>query len=625
MILSLSKISKSFDENIVLKDISFSLNSGDKLAIIGANGCGKSTLLKIINSEISYSGSVNLAKDSKVASLSQLDLIDTSISIEDFILEEFTNLIDMENDLRKLEENMQGFDSVSPEFKSLIEQYDRKTKEFDELGGYVYRSKVKGILLGLGFDEEDLNRSVSSFSGGELVRVKLARVLAFEPDILLLDEPTNHLDIKAVEWLESFLSKYKNTILLVSHDRYFIDKIANKALEIVDAGFELYNGNYTEFRKKSTEIKKAQIKAFEKQEKEIEKQKEIIRNLKKHGTEILAKRAKSREKLLDKKEIHKNPFTKERQIAISFEIEQNSGKETMKIKDLNFSYDDKEIFNNLSLDLYRNTKLGLIGRNGSGKSTLLKIIAEKIKLEEKDIVFAKGTDISYYEQNLQSLNDDNTLIEEIRNHSPNLDDTEIRTYLGRFLFFDDDVFAKISSLSGGMKSRLMLAKLTLEKSNFLLFDEPTNHLDIYTKEALENALIDFKGSVIVVSHDRYFLEKTCTKIAELKDGKLKLYDGSYSYYEFKRQESDMPDLRDEKISKTERKKINQAIRKNKNDRKKLEEKIAELEKDLAILNEELFDEKIYLDSIKYNEKEDLIKEKNKSLDLLISELIELMD
>lgn len=591
-VLSVNKLVKTFDGVDIIDNLSFGLNKGDKLALVGKNGSGKTTLLKMISGlETVDGGNVSVLKGLSLRYVDQKDDMDVDLSIREFCMTSFTELILAEEELRKLEMKMQEIDHERDEFERLLHDYTEKSELFKERGGYIYKSKVNGILAGLGFEHKELGMPLSKLSGGMLGRLKLAKSLIDEPDILLMDEPTNHLDIKAVEYLESFLSKYGGSFILVSHDRYFLDRVTNKTLELTDSGCFMFDGNYSEFKVKKEALLKSKFKEYEKNRKERERQEEIIKRFKGHGTELLARRAKSREKMLDRMEKLDDPRLKNKKIELTFEKEYFSGKEVLFADNLEKSFGKLKVLKGVSFKIYQGEKIGLIGSNGSGKSTLFKIIMGEITDYNGSFELGYRVVPAYYDQRLKLDNDKNTILEEMQDFAPNLDATDIRSLMGRFLFFDDDIFKPIYRLSGGERARVLLAKLFLKRANFLLLDEPTNHLDIYAKDVIEESLSSFDGTLFVISHDRYFLDNVCTKILELDDGKVTLYHGNYSYYLEKRQEKKKHD--ESKLLKKENKPKSPGAEEKKLRRKleKLEAEIESVSHETGLLNEEMFDHK----------------------------------
>ncbi len=618
-VLSCSKISKFYDGVKVIDAVSFSLNKGDKLALIGSNGSGKTTILKLIAGvENLDEGEVYIAKNNSLKYVDQKDDIDVSQSIENFCLSSYSHLVKAESEIRDMESSMEVLDHESPEFENLLYVYTEKTEKFKENGGYVYKSKVNGILKGLGFLNDDVKKEISSISGGQLGRLKLAKALMDEPDILLMDEPTNHLDIKAVEWLENYLRQYNGTLLIVSHDRFFIDRVAGKCMELSSGSYMVFDGNYTEFKIKKERALKARFKEYEKKLKERKRQEEIIKRFKGRGTELLAKRAKSREKMLERMGDMEDPTEKNSQMKLQFSKAHNSGKLVLDVENLGKAYDDNVVLYNASMKLYAGEKIGLIGANGSGKTTFLKILMGKISVYDGSFEMGYRVKPAYYDQRLILESETNTILEEMRDFAPSLDDTEIRTLMGRFLFSGEDIFKPINALSGGERARVLLSKLFLKKANLLLLDEPTNHLDIYSKDVLEDALRGYDGSVLVVSHDRFFLDRVCDKIIELEGGSMKLYHGNYSYYLEKKQEEESPLDFGNKTKNDVKIFSGKQASKLRKKKEKLEQKLEEISKSIEDLDFELYLPEVYTDK-------DVFEQKTLEKEALLSEQEALLD
>ncbi len=528
--VSFGQVNKRYDEQILFDNLSFSINQGDHVALIGKNGCGKTSLLKIIcGLEGADSGEIHRAKNLNIGYMTQSELRD-DISLIDYTLAAFSDLMAQEKTLAAMEQKMGQFSDHGTEFEAFMVDYDHLTKQFETAGGYLFRSKAKGILIGLGFAEAEHERSILSLSGGQLARIKLARLLIDEPDILLLDEPTNHLDISSTTWLENYLKQYPKSLLVVSHDRYFLDAVCDKTMEIENGKIMVYRGNYSAFKiKKAAQIEQM-ARAYQKYQSEKKRQEEIIRRYKAHGTELLAKRAKSREKLLDKMDQPEQFIQSTKQMKLSLKTAVSSGNDVLTVSDVSKIYADNNILKDVSFSLRRGEKIGLIGANGSGKSTLLKIIVGDCSADDGEVRFGHRVLPAYYDQNQDNLNYNLTIVEEIHNMIPSATEGDVRSILGRFLFSNEEVFKPINVLSGGEKARVMLTKLFLAESNLLLLDEPTNHLDIYSKEVLEQALNDYDGTMLVISHDRYFLNNICQKIIEIANGRGTLYLGNYDDY-----------------------------------------------------------------------------------------------
>ena len=539
MILSVSNINKTFVDKCILKDISFFLNDHDKAAIVGINGAGKSTLLKIIIGELTPdSGNVSKSSGASLGYLSQYQTISDNRTIYEEMLEVKKDIILMEQSLREIELKMQDCDKSQVE--SLSDNYAKINHAFELNGGYTYKSEINGVLKGLGFSEEDFSSPIANLSGGQKTRVALAGLLLSKPDILLLDEPTNHLDISSISWLETFITNYKGTVLIVSHDRYFLDKTVSRIIEIENCKSHVYEGNYTQFAEKKKKLRDAQIKAYIKQQAEIKHEQEVIDKLRSFKQEKFYKRAQSREKALEKMDVYSMPDEINDKFKISLVPEYESGNDVLDATDLSLSFADMNgeyLCSNINFSIKKGERIALIGDNGTGKSTLLKAITGDKKdslLVGGVLSFGANVSIGYYDQEHHTLNDNKTLFDEISDTYPNMNNTKIRNTLAAFLFTGDDVFKQISELSGGEKGRLSLAKLMLSNSNFLILDEPTNHLDMASKEILESAINSYEGTVLFVSHDRYFINKTCTRILELSQKTILNYIGNYDYYLEKR-------------------------------------------------------------------------------------------
>lgn len=622
-VLSVNRIVKIFDGEKIIDGLSFSINKGDKLALVGANGSGKTTLLKIIAGiEDKDEGDIVKLGSLSLKYIDQKDDIDVNLSIREFCLTSFKDLIEAEEELRLLEDKMNEMDSSSSDFERLLKNYSQKSEDFERKGGYIYKSKVNGILAGLGFEHKELSMPIAKLSGGQLGRLKLAKSLIDEPDILLMDEPTNHLDIAAVEWLEGYLKQYSGSFIIVSHDRYFLDKVVNKCLELTKSSYYLFEGNYSSFKQKKEAALKAKFKEYEKNRKERERQEEIIKRFKGHGTELLAKRAKSREKMLDRMEVLEDPREYEKKMSLSFEKQHKSGKEVLVVEELKKSFGQLKVLQDVSFKIYAGERVGLIGYNGTGKTTLLKILMGEMRQDAGRVELGYRVVPAYYDQRLALDNENNTILEEMQDFAPQLDATDIRSLMGRFLFVDDDIFKPVSCLSGGERARVLLSKLLLQKANFLLLDEPTNHLDIYAKDVLEDALSGFEGTLLVVSHDRFFLDRVCDKIFELENGKIKEYSGNYSYYLEKKVEP--VKVLEEKKEKTSYQRSNE----EKKIRKKLEKTelaIAEIDEKISKLDEEMHSDEVNSNAALLLEKMAEMEVLKKEHDRLMEVYIELAD
>lgn len=618
MILSCKNICKAFITDTVLDNINFWLEKGDKAAIVGINGAGKSTLFKIITKELEAdSGQVIINNTTKLGYLSQNSSLSSEKTIYDEMLLTCKDIINMENKLRDLEIQMSK-QNDSETTDSLMKSYSDLQHTFEINNGYSYKSNIKGVLRGLGFNEEDFSANISTLSGGQKTRVALAKILLEKPDILLLDEPTNHLDIKACEWLESFLCNYQGTVIIISHDRYFLDKIVNKVIELENTHSHMYNGNYSFYIKHKLINEDIQNKHYVAQQKEIKRQQEVIRELRSHGRDKLIKRAQSREKQLQKIDILDKPLTVNDSMHLKLSPKIMSGNDVLTATSVAKSFDNKNLFSNLNFQIKRGEKVALIGDNGTGKTTLFRIISNQLKQDTGDISLGAKVQIGYYDQEHATLNPNNTLIEEISNEYPNMTTGHIRNTLAAFLFTGEDVFKKISSLSGGEKGRLVLAKLMLSNANFLLLDEPTNHLDIISKEILESAINNYTGTVLFISHDRYFINKIATRVLELTENKINNFLGNYNYVIEKKQEEEKQRLLELENNSTTNKidtnitnstkndwlenKNKQAnIRKLNNQIKKIESEIHELEKIITSIDDQLCLEEVYTNAEKATE------------------------
>ena len=526
MILAVNNLSKSYDGRDILKNISFHIEAHDKLAVTGINGAGKTTLLRqLIGEEHPDAGSITLQKDVRIGYLSQSMDADSEKTIYEEVISIKQNVLDIERELRELELNMRENQS-----EALMRRYSELSHRFELENGYAVRSNVQGILKGLGFREEEFSKKVSLLSGGQKTRLSLGRLLLDEPEILILDEPTNHLDISSVSWLEGYLKAWKQAVIIVSHDRYFLDHIVNKVFDIESGQGTLYTGNYTAFSEKKAALRRDRMRAYLNNQAELKRQQEVIDKLKQFNREKSIKRAESREKALSKMEKIDKPFDVNDAMGLHFTPSKLSGKDVLFAENLSKAFGDKKLFERVELDVKRGEKLAIIGPNGTGKTTLLKIINGNELPDTGELEFGTRVEIAYYDQEHHVLDPDNTVFDEISDAYPHMNNTEIRSLLAAFLFTGEDVFKLVRELSGGEKGRLSLAKLMLSKANLLLLDEPTNHLDITSKEILEEAIRNYEGTVIYVSHDRYFINRTATRILELDHEHFVNYQGNYDYY-----------------------------------------------------------------------------------------------
>jgi ATP-binding cassette subfamily F protein 3 len=529
MILSCNNISKSFGTDIILSNCSFNIESHEKAAIVGPNGAGKSTLLKIIVGELpSDTGVVTLAKDTTLGYLAQHQNLTSENTIYDELLTVKQDIIDMENKIRSMEADMNNLTGEALE--NLLNQYTRLNHEFELKNGYAYKSEIYGVLKGLGFTEEDFSLCVNTLSGGQKTRVALGKLLLSKPDIILLDEPTNHLDMEAIRWLENYLLTYNGSVIIVAHDRYFLDKIVSKVIEIERGKTTVFSGNYTAYAEKKKILRNMQLKEYLNQQRNIKHQEEVITKLKQFNREKSIKRAESREKMLNKIELVEKPEELNDKMNITLNPKVVSGNDVLHVEGLSKSFDDNMLFSDISFDIKKGERIAIIGNNGTGKTTMLKIINGIIPADSGKITLGSKVTIGYYDQEQQVLDPDKTLFEEIQDAYPDLNNTQIRNTLAAFLFTNDDVFKYIRDLSGGERGRVSLAKLMLSNANFLILDEPTNHLDMVSKEILENALNNYTGTVLYVSHDRYFINTTATRIIELTNRMTVNYIGNYDYY-----------------------------------------------------------------------------------------------
>lgn len=535
MILSCQGISKSFGEKVILNDASFHIEEREKAALIGNNGAGKTTLLRIIMNEISAdSGQVVLMKDKKIGYLAQYQDVSGHRTVYEELLTTKQYIIDMEDRMRAIEVQMKN--ASGEELNRLMNTYTRLTHEFELENGYAYKSELMGVLKGLGFTDEDFAKQVETLSGGQKTRVALGKLLISKPDILLLDEPTNHLDMESISWLETYLLNYPGAVFIVSHDRYFLDKVVTKVIEIDAAQVRMYSGNYSAYAEKKAQLRDAQYKAYLNQQRDIKHQEAVIVKLKSFNREKSIRRAESREKMLGKIQRIEKPTEVQSQMRLSLEPRVVSGNDVLTVEELSKSFPEQTLFTDISFQIKRGERVALIGNNGTGKTTMLKILNDLIPADSGTFSLGSKVQIGYYDQEHHVLHAEKTIFEEISDTYPTLTETEIRNMLAAFLFTGDDVFKVISSLSGGERGRVSLAKLMLSEANFLILDEPTNHLDIASKEILEEALNSYTGTVFYVSHDRYFINQTATRILELTNQAVVNYIGDYDYYLEKKEE-----------------------------------------------------------------------------------------
>ena len=612
MILACHHISKAFGTDVILNDISFHIEDYEKAAIVGINGAGKSTLLKIIMGEIhSDSGDVILAKGKTIGYLAQHHSRDSQRTIYEELLDVKKEVIQLEQRMSEVEIAMKQ--ASGDELETILHTYARLRQSFEDQNGYAYRSEVTGVLKGLGFTEEDFSKQVSLLSGGQKTRVALGRLLLAKPDILLLDEPTNHLDMNSTAWLETFLMNYKGSVIIVAHDRYFLDKVVTKIIEIDHHKGHVFKGNYTDYAVKKAQLRDIERKAWMNQQQEIAHQEAVIQKLRSFNREKSIRRAESREKMLNKMDMLDRPEEEIMGMRILLEPDTVSGNDVLFIEHLTKSFDGEYLFQNISMDIRRGERVALIGDNGAGKTTILKIINSLLPADRCEMRLGAKVHIGYYDQEHQVLHDNKSIFEEISDDYPSLNNTRIRNVLAAFLFTGDDVFKQISELSGGERGRVSLAKLMLSHANFLILDEPTNHLDIQSREILEEALQNYTGTVLYVSHDRYFINQTATRILDLTKGGLNSYSGNYDDYlekkehpsvessggfEAEKDVSEAPSMPSKPAGKDDymRQKEEQAKeRKRQNQIKRLEDRIQEIETRLAELDELLGREDIATD------------------------------
>jgi len=605
IVLSCNNLYKSFGIDSILENICFTVNEGDKIGIIGINGTGKTTLMKIISGEYGYDeGDIYTSKDCEIGYLQQNTNFLSNNTILEEVLAVFKPLIDMENYLRELEHKIaeEGSRNNSPILEKLMNDYSHVLEDFASKNGYGYKSEAKGVLKGLGFKDEDMDKPINILSGGEKTRVLLGKLLLKKPTLLLLDEPTNHLDSEAIEWLEFFLKQYKGTVMLISHDRYFLDQVVDRVFEIHNKKLKSYNGNYSKFIELSKVEKELELKKFEDQQKDLKRQEESIERLKAYGREKHLKRARSKEKALDKIDVLDKPEAYRKKAKIQFNPSISSGNDVLLVEDLSMAYDERVLFKGVNFDIYRGEKVALIGPNGIGKSTLFKIVMKELTPICGNFKLGTNVNVSYFHQEQKTLNLDNTIIDEIWDSNEKLTQTEIRNMLGSLLFEDEEVFKKISTLSGGERARIAILKLILSKANFLLLDEPTNHLDIDSKEVLEEALENYTGTIFTISHDRYFLNTVVDKILVLGKNGITEYLGNYDYYINKKRESEemsaiveveektKTQLKEEKRKEKEQR---EKEKKNKYKIKNIEQEIEELETKIEELDNLLCQEEVY--------------------------------
>ena len=614
MILACNHIDKAFAEEVILSDATFHINEGERAAIVGINGAGKTTLLRILVGELDAdAGEVIRAKDTTFGYLPQQQGYHSEKTIYEELLAVKSDVIEMDAQIRAMEEEMTH--SEGAELERLLNRYHRLQTAFEDGEGYTYKSKVLGVINGLGFGGDAMHQCINNLSGGQKTRVALGKLLLSEPDLLIMDEPTNHLDLESVRWLETYLTNYHGSVLVVSHDRYFLDRMADKIIEIDYGKVTVFPGDYTNYAEQKAKLRENEIRRYYNQQQEIKHQEAVIEKLKSFNREKSIRRAESREKMLQKIERVEKPREYEKSMSFTLTPSLVSGNDVLSVTDFAKSFGENHLFDHISFEIKRGEKVAIIGQNGTGKTTLLKMIQGLVPVDCGTATTGANVEIGYYDQEHQVLNDDKTIFEEIQDDYPDLTHTAIRNVLAAFLFTGDDVFKPIHLLSGGEKGRISLAKLMLSKANFLLLDEPTNHLDITSKEILETALNNYEGTVLYVSHDRYFINRTATRILDLTGQKLLSYPGNYSYYLEKKETMESRYLSsseetansissnhsDSKLDWQEQKKLAAEKRKKENEYERIEQQIALLEEEISHLDEELLRPEYACDASKLTE------------------------
>lgn len=619
MILACQNITKAFGEHVVLKDASFHIEDREKAAIVGINGAGKSTLLKIIMNEMpADEGQVVLSKGRTIGYLAQHQEMESGNTIFDELLTVKQDVLSLEAGMRQLELDMKHADRE--ELQNMMEQYTRLSHDFEQQNGYAWKSEITGVLKGLGFSEEDFAKRVDTLSGGQKTRVSLGKLLLSHPDIIMLDEPTNHLDMNSITWLETFLMNYQGAVIIVSHDRYFLNRVVTKIVEIDQGTVTTFLGNYTDYAQKKAQLREARMQAWLNQQREIKHQEDVIAKLKSFNREKSIRRAESREKMLDKIEVLEKPTEVRADMHIELEPRITSGNDVLTVQGLSKAFPPQTLFTDLNFEIKRGERVALIGSNGTGKTTILKILNDVLPADSGEFRLGSRVQIGYYDQEHHVLHMEKTIFEEISDAYPTLTGTKIRNVLAAFLFTGDDVFKKIESLSGGERGRVSLAKLMLSEANFLILDEPTNHLDIVSKEILENALNHYTGTVLFVSHDRYFINTTATRILDLCDCTLTNYIGNYDYYLEKKEtmtnftssqsvseaSASASEESEAKLDWKQQKELQAQLRKRQNDLKRVEGRIEALETRDKEIDDLLTQEEIFTDVARVTE---LSKEK----------------
>ena len=630
MLIQLNNVTKNFVVNEIFSNVKMEINDKDRVAIVGRNGAGKSTLLKIISGELSFdSGERTISKNTTIGYLSQEFIVREDLSIYEEMITCFDEIISLEANLEKLSyeltpENIEN----NP---GLLDRFDRLQNEVLTHKDYHYKSKIESVLYGLDFTKDVFDKKISTFSGGEKTRLSMAKLLLSEPDLLILDEPTNHLDMENVAWLENYLSSYNGAIVIVSHDRYFLDKVVNVVYNLEFGKLKKYVGNYSKFLKQYEEDYEKQLKEFTSQQKDIKRLEEFVqKNIARAST---SKMAKSRQKVLDKMELIDNPKKDDKAANIEFNIKEQSGRDVLMIENLKVGYDGKQVGNAYNFSVYKGDRIAIVGRNGIGKSTLIKTIAKKQNAISGSVHYGSKVSLGYYDQKQAEFESSKTILNELWDEYPLMKEAEVRTVLGRFLFRGDSVLKIVRDLSGGEKARLQLAKLMLEKNNLLVLDEPTNHLDITSKQVLEDALENYEGTIVFVSHDRYFINKIANKVLDITGDDYSIYLGNYDYYLEKReQELIAKKLKEEKTDEVQEKVANdyalgkeekKRIRKLERTREELLEKIESLEEKVTIVNNELTKEEVYTDAIKVQEYNEELRSLNQEIEDLNNTWLEI--
>ena len=630
MLIQLNNVTKNFVVNEIFSNVKMEINDKDRVAIVGRNGAGKSTLLKIISGELSFdSGERTISKNTTIGYLSQEFIVREDLSIYEEMITCFDEIISLEANLEKLSyeltpENIEN----NP---GLLDRFDRLQNEVLTHKDYHYKSKIESVLYGLDFTKDVFDKKISTFSGGEKTRLSMAKLLLSEPDLLILDEPTNHLDMENVAWLENYLSSYNGAIVIVSHDRYFLDKVVNVVYNLEFGKLKKYVGNYSKFLKQYEEDYEKQLKEFTSQQKDIKRLEEFVqKNIARAST---SKMAKSRQKVLDKMELIDNPKKDDKAANIEFNIKEQSGRDVLMIENLKVGYDGKQVGNAYNFSVYKGDRIAIVGRNGIGKSTLIKTIAKKQNAIGGSVHYGSKVSLGYYDQKQAEFESSKTVLNELWDEYPLMKEAEVRTVLGRFLFRGDSVLKIVRDLSGGEKARLQLAKLMLEKNNLLVLDEPTNHLDITSKQVLEDALENYEGTIVFVSHDRYFINKIANKVLDITGDDYSIYLGNYDYYLEKReQELIAKKLKEEKTAEVQEKVANdyalgkeekKRIRKLERTREELLEKIESLEEKVTLVNNELTKEEVYTDAIKVQEYNEELRSLNQEIEDLNNNWLEI--